>query len=275
MAKNLFQATLVSLQPVVKSASRVLDVFELLVRHRHGLTVSQISRELKLPVSSVYELVQTLVQREYLESIPEKKAYRLGLKLLEIGSTYLQEFSLLDEARPVMRELIRTCDETVNLAILDKTDILFMAKEEGTKSMRLVSYVGKRLPAHATALGKVLLSPLSDPEIDELYDGIPLQKLTPKTISDLTSLKKELQEVCLRGYAIDNQETSLGLQCLAAPIYSHEQKIEAALSISVPTVRMNKGKLGELTELVRSGARRISQNIGYQTGNRSRIALSK
>ncbi|MEW5979658.1 MAG: IclR family transcriptional regulator [Acidobacteriota bacterium] len=257
---------------MVKSASRALDVFELLVNHRQGLTVSQISRELELPVSSAFELVQTLTQRSYLEAVPGVKAYRLGLKLLEIGSTYLREFSLLDEARPIMRELVRICDETVNLAILDKTDILFMAKEEGTKSMRLVSYVGKRLPAHATALGKVLLSALSETELEALYRNVKLERLTSKTISGFASLKKELRWVRLHGYAEDEQETSAGLHCLAAPIYNHQHRVVAALSISLPSVRLDRRRLNELIGLVLSGAGRISQSIGYQAGSRSQLA---
>jgi IclR family KDG regulon transcriptional repressor len=267
MAKSTSVAEVAAFPAGVKSASRVLDLFELLVRDRHGLTVSQISRELTLPVSSVYELVQTLVQREYLELMPAGKAYRLGVKLLEIGSTYLQAFSLLDEAQALMRELVRTCDETVNLAILDNRDIVFMAKEEGTKSMRLVSHVGKRLPAHATALGKVLLSALTDLEVNQLYRGLSLQRITPKTVPNVRKLTENLEWVRAHGYALDNQETSPGLLCVAAPVHSYERKFAAALSISVPTVRMTKQRLTELTELVVACAMQISHNIGHRTDN--------
>ncbi|MGH9341944.1 MAG: IclR family transcriptional regulator [Acidobacteriota bacterium] len=250
-------------QKQVKSAGRVLDILELLTNAQHGLKLSDISRELELPVSSTHGLIRTLLRRGYLERNSSHKTFKLGLKVLEIGSVYLQGIDVVEEAKPVMKELVQICNETINLAILERTDIIYVAKEEGSQSMRLISYVGKRLPAHATSLGKILLSEYKEDEIDSLYQDHVLEKLTPKTVCDLNQLKGELELIRQKGYGYDNEESTEGLKCMGAPIFNHENKIVAALSISIPTVRLDNRKMEETITLVQDAGRQISRKIGW------------
>lgn len=249
-------------QQIVKSADRVLDIFEFLVDSGNNQTLSEISKKLRMPVSSVYALIQTLLKRKYIEKNHDSKSYKLGIKLLEIGSMYLSKLETAEVAKPTIRELRDICDETVNIAIRDDVDIIYIAKEESSKSMRLISYVGKRLPAHATALGKVLLSSLSNKEIDKLYKGRTLSKLTSSTITNLNRLKAELEFVRKNGYSYDNEESTEGLQCFASPILNFENQIVASLSISIPIVRLNKIESKKFITLVKDYAKKISINLG-------------
>lgn len=246
----------------VKSADRVLDIFELLYNTENKLSLSEISKKLKIPISSTYALVKTLLRRKYLEIIPGTKTYKVGIKLLEIGSTYLSRLEIAEVAKPVIKELIKITDETVNVAIRDSMDIIYIAKEEGMKPMRLISYVGKRLPAHTTALGKVLLSALSNKEIDELYKYKKLVKLTDNTITNLDRLKSELEIIRKNGYAYDNEESTEGVQCFSSPIFNFENRIVASLSIAVPSFRLNKVKSKRFIKLAIEYTKEISRDLG-------------
>ena len=247
----------------VKAAERTFDILELLARDNRGLRLIDISRRLGLPVSSAHGLIRTLTKRGYVETGPDTRVFHLGVKLLEIGSIYLQGIDLVQEALPVMDQLTRDYDETVNLAILDQTDIIYIAKKEGTKSMRLISYVGKRLPAHATALGQVLLSARSESEIDKLYRGRQSERLTPNTITGIQELKEALELTRKRGYAHDNEGSTRGLQCFGVPVFNHEDKIVTALSISIPTVRVNPAIAEKTIAQLLDAAQKISKKLGW------------
>lgn len=248
----------------VKSASRVLDIIELLTENQYGLRLSEISLKLGIPASSTHALIMTLLKRSYLERNGPYKTFKLGPKVLEIGSVYLQSIDVVEEAKPIMKDLVQSCNETINLAILKQTDIIYVAKEECSHSMRLISYVGKRLPAHATALGKVLLSEYPEQEVDSLYRGAVLEKLTPKTVCDLTQLKRQLALIRQNGYAHDNGESTEGLECFAVPIFDHDNHIRAALSLSLPSARLDGRKMREIITVVQDAGKRISRRIGWK-----------
>jgi len=248
----------------VKSAGRVLDIFELLVRHPDGLSLSEICTGLGLPKSSGHALLITLVQRGYLREGRRERTYRLGPALFEIGSAYISSTDLIGEGQAVVSEAARACDETVHLAVLDGAEVLYVVKEEGTRTIRMVSAVGKRFPAHGTGVGKMLLSALDDSALAERFpDGRPLAPLTSRTITDPQTLRAEVAATRARGYALDNEESTPGLSCVAAPVYGAAGAMVAAMSISVPSVRFSPARRDELLVLVQAHARRLSTILGF------------
>lgn len=248
----------------VKSAVRVLDIFELLARHPDGLSLSEIATALAMPKSSAHGLLSTLLRRGYLRPGRRDRTYRLGARLFELGSSYLAGADLLTEGQEVVRETAHACDETVHLAILDGNEVLYIAKEEGTNTVRMVSAVGKRFPAYGTGVGKMLLSALPVEELDRLYPvDKTLPPITDRTITDPIAFRHELAETRRRGYATDYEESTPGLCCIAAPVFNSDGVIAAAISVSVPTVRFTAERQNELRMLVQQSAERLSRVLGY------------
>jgi DNA-binding IclR family transcriptional regulator len=248
----------------VKSAARVLDIFELLVQHPDGMSLSEICVVLGLPKSSGHALLMTLVKRGYLREGRRERSYRLGPALFEIGSAYISSTDLIGDGQAVVSEAARACDETVHLAVLDGAEVLYVVKEEGTRTVRMVSAVGKRFPAYGTGVGKMLLSALDDAALAERFpDDAPLPALTAKTLTDPRAFRAELAAVRSRGYALDTEESTPGLSCVAAPVYGADGQMVAAMSISVPSVRFTPARRDELLALLQQQTRRLSTILGY------------
>jgi IclR family acetate operon transcriptional repressor len=187
------------------------DVLELLTSSGDGLAFSEIVARLNWPKSSAHALLMTMERRGYLARDQETRTYRLGIRAWEAGQAYRFHDDLTLHALGPMRRIVDEVDEIVQLAVRSGTDNVYLAKVDSQQAMQLVSRVGSRIPAHATGLGKVLLSELSDVAVDELYRHTALCPFTPNTITDLVRLKEELAEVRERGYAVDQQEFALGL----------------------------------------------------------------
>jgi DNA-binding IclR family transcriptional regulator len=248
----------------VKSALRVLDIFELLAQHPEGMNLSEIAAALAIPKSSAHSLIYTLLARHYLREGWHDRKYHLGPRLFEIGSGYAASTDLLADGQEVVRATARACDETVHLAILDGAEVVYVAKEEGTNTVRMVSAVGRRFPAYGTGVGKILLSVLPEAVLDNLYPpDVALPPITDKTISDPIAFRRELALTRARGYALDCEESTPGLCCIAAPVYGREGDMVAAMSVSVPSVRFTPQRQQELRELVQEHARNLSHILGY------------
>jgi DNA-binding IclR family transcriptional regulator len=181
-----------------------------------------------------------------------------------LGNVYAGKLDLIAEGRRIAEEIVAKCDETVQMAILDGTDAVFVAKVECSKMVRLVSGVGSRVPAHCTAVGKMLLSSLPESGINNLYKKQDsLEKMTENSITSLSQLKHELAAIRKRGLSYDDCESNTDVRCVSAPIYNHTGKMVAAMSISVPISRMSLSRQDELSVIIRKGAEEVSKNLGY------------
>ena len=247
----------------VKSAARVLEILEYLAGSDRDLTLTEIATALRLPKSSTWLLLQTLIGSGYLESASPSGPFSLGPKVMELAGAYSRKVSLLQCFPTVARAVVDACQETVQLAVLSGTEVLYLAKEDGTRPVRLVSETGRRLPAHATALGKVLLAYLSDEEVDRRFVGRSLPRLTAHTITSIPDLKRELAVVRARGYAVDNEEVVDGLLCFAAPVRDAQGRVVAAMSVAVPQHRVGSGEPERYAGLIMQAAGELSRRIGY------------
>lgn len=220
----------------VKSTERTLEVLEVLSKSRDGMTAAEVARSLGIPRSSTHGILRTMLTRGWLEIDESGARYRVGLKALQVGTSYVESDDIVALAQPALEMLSVTTEETAHLGRLVGGEIVYLAKRESTHALRLYSAVGRRLPAHATALGKVLLAQLDDDEVIRRLSW-PLTKVTPKTMTDQDQLIADLNKVRDTGYAVDRGESTLGLECIAVAMATRGTSMNA-ISSSVPDARM-------------------------------------
>lgn len=257
----------------VKSASRVFDIIELLAKTPEGLTFSSLNSRLGLPKSSLHALLHVMVTRGYVAFEQRHRTYHLGIRVWEAGQAYLHHRDLLREARPVMDQIVGQINETVQLAVLDGIENVYLAKVDCSHPVRLQSEVGRRLYAHATGLGKVLLAHLPDGEREARLAGLALPCFTPNTVIDPQSLNLELAQARASGFAVDDQEYTPGLRCVAVPIHDHEGMVIAALSASIPLMRANPAQLATALRAIAAGSIAISRRLGSSTDDPRLVAI--
>lgn len=250
----------------VPAVARALDILELLLEGDGTLSPPEITRKLNLPRTTVHELVSTLTARGYLMAVPGQAGrYRLGVRTYQLGSRYAEQLDLAAEGQQVALSVARTCDETVHVAILEDADVIYIAKVDSTHAVRMVSAAGRRLPAHCTAVGKMLLAMLPDPVLEaRLPDGRRLTAMTGNSITSPRELRRRLAEVRERGIAVEERESNPDVSCVAAPVRDAAGEVVAALSISVPTVRWSEERRPELERLAVEGAEALSARLGHR-----------
>lgn len=248
----------------VPAVGRALDILELLL-DTPEISAPEITDRLGLPRTTVHELVTTLADRSYLTPIPgQPTKYRLGLRLFLLGSSFAERLDLAREAQEVAHEIAAVCDETVHVALLEGTDVVYIAKVDSTHPVRMVSAVGRRLPAHCTGVGKVLLSGLTPEALEARYPrDRKLPAMTPRSITSPARLRSYLAEVREQGVAYDDCESNDAVHCVAAPVYARSGAMVAGMSISVPNIRWDEDRRAEWTQLVISGARDLSRRLGH------------
>jgi DNA-binding IclR family transcriptional regulator len=250
-------------RPVSPAVQRALAVLDLLARNGSGLTLSELGRALGQAKSSLHVVLSTLEDAGFVVRDSVSKRYTLGPQILALSAAYARQSDLLRSFYEIASPLARELGETVQMAVLRGRHVLYVAKQEGTQWVRLASEVGTVLPAHATALGKCLLAGLSDAELDRLFAGVELERLTERTIATLDALKAELAEVRACGYAIDRGETLADVNCFGAPIRDATGTVVAAMSISVPVTRVTPERTGELIDAARRAADTLSRRLGW------------
>lgn len=247
---------------LVKSADRVLQIFDLIAVHGPR-TFSEIVADLGLPASSTHNLLRTLVHRNYLLVDPEDRHYHLGLRLWEVAQAYTAGDSLPRLAQPIMDRIVKLTGETVQLARLDGVENVYLAISESPQPMKLVSAVGKRLYAHATGLGKVLLAGLPEDEAARRLATVRLPRFTANTLVDLDELLAALEVVRSQGYASDNEEYVVGCRCIAMPIRDAGGRVAAAMSVSIPTPRYSEEVAARIHAALRDAVSELSERLGY------------
>lgn len=246
----------------MSSLEKVIRVLDLYSRENPEWGVSEVARALGFPKSTTSLLMSNLANRGFLRRV-RKRRYRLGWHLFELSQILLDTTECRTEARSVMEELSSTWKETVQLAVLDGVQVVYVEKIQPTPAVRMdLSYVGVRLPTHCSALGKVLLASRGWEEIAPALEDQGLPALTPNTITHLDLLRDELREVQKQGYAYDEEEAMVGLCCVAAPIYGRQGEVTAAISLSAPAYRFESCE-SKYTKAILEAAHRISQNISF------------
>jgi IclR family KDG regulon transcriptional repressor len=245
----------------LSSVKKSLQVLQAFSAEQPERSVTEISRFLNAHKSSVSRILATLATEGFVEKNPLNSKYRLGLKLLELANQVLGRYELRDLAASHMEALAQETGEIVHLAVLDKADIVYLEKKGGGQTLTVATKVGGRNPAHASAMGKVLLSGLPSEDLDDLLTWGSLARLTPRTIIERGRLLKELRQVREQGFAVDDEESFPGIRCVAAPIRGAEGRVIAAISVTVPKQRMRRQRMEEIGKNVIKRARLISECV--------------
>jgi DNA-binding IclR family transcriptional regulator len=241
---------------------RAVDILEAFLRIGPELGVSEISRALGMTKATTHRLLTALKRRDLVSQDAATRRYRLGIKLWELGSRATADFSWLERVKPYLERLTAEMGETAHLAILEESEILYVDKVETSRSLRMPSQVGRRNPAHSTALGKAMLAYLSDDVLTWILSRRPLSRATPATITDPTTLRSELAKIRADGYAVDNEELEEGLRCVAAPVRDHHGRVIAAVSCAGPTSRLPTSDIPRYAAMVVRAATDISLALG-------------
>jgi DNA-binding IclR family transcriptional regulator len=235
----------------VKSAARTVELLEWLAATHERPTLGGLSAALGIPKSSLRAILRTLADRGWIETDPTGTRFGLGVHALLVGAAYVESDDVVALTRSTMDDLAAVTGETVHLARLDGTDIVYLAKRESRHPLRLFSAIGRRLPAFATALGKAILAE-HEPGQVAAHLPTPLPRLAPNTIADPTVLARELAATRERGYAVDREENTEGIRCWAVALPRTSPPVDA-ISVSVPVLRLTEERGRAIaTELLRS-----------------------
>lgn len=236
-------------------AARILDVMEYLAASEgHGYTLTEVATALQIPKSSLFPIIHTLEERKYIQLNKSSGQYTMGIRSYLLGAHFPEERGLTLVSR-VMQTVAESCQETCQLGILDGENILYIEKVDSPQAIRMISHVGKRLPANTAAIGKALLSGLSDEGVRQLYaKGLP--QLTEHTIIEMDELLAQLHCVRQGEPAWEREESTQQLQCWAVPL-RRQGTVFAAISVSVPMFRCT----AEKEHLVRESLLRSQQEI--------------
>jgi IclR family transcriptional regulator, KDG regulon repressor len=253
---------------VVESPSTAVDrtiaILEAVGARASGMSNAEISRKLDIPKSSASYILRALEKHGYLRRDGENGKYRLGLKVLNLGRGALSGVDVREVALPIMRSLVEHVHITSHLAILDGTQAVYVERVESPGFIKMDTWIGRRMEIYSTSVGKSLVSHLPETQVQAILRDRGMKKRTHTTITNPTRFLRELELVRERGYSFDDEENSVGVRCVAAPVFNAAGDVEAALNITGTTQQVNKETLPRIIDLVKESARRISTQLGYR-----------
>ena len=248
----------------VQSVARALQVLELLAEENMEVSLTEISKKINWPKSTLHGILTTLRDYRIVDQSAVNGKYRLGIRLFEYGQRIARTWDIRSLAMPVMQELNRAFGEMVQLAAEDSGEVLYIEKLDSTRIIRIVSEVGARLPMHCSGLGKVLLAYKSPAEVKYIMSKRGMPRMSRNTITDIQRLFEELDRIRTQGYAIDNCEIMDGLRCAAAPIRDRNGDVKYAISISGLAEVLSGEYFESVCAAVVNAAGEISHLMGYR-----------
>lgn len=253
-------------QPIansVPSIDRALTVLELLAQTKKGLSISEMSRKLLLPKSSVHLILRTLERRGYLQKNPHTGKFFFGLKLLSLSRSTLENLELREEAQPFLVSLMRKTNLTVHMAVLERNEAVIIEKIEPQGMIKVATWIGRRMDVNCTGVGKALIAFIPEEEFDQQINAKGFTRHNHKSITSLRKLRRELSQVRELGYALDDEEDEVGLRCVGAPIFNSHGKVAAAISVAGTTTQITPERIHAITTEVKRAAEKISLQLGY------------
>jgi DNA-binding IclR family transcriptional regulator len=250
------------------AVERALNILEAAAQRRDGLTNAEISRKLGIPKSSASYILRTLEKRSYLRREAETGRYRLGLKILSLGGDAQANLDIAGVSLPFMRSLVERIHLTVHLAVLDQSEAVYIEKVEAPGFFKVNTWVGRRMFLHSTSVGKCLLAWLPKQDVEAIAKQQGLKKRTSETITSIAKLLADLDHVKQSGYALDDEENSLGARCLGVPIFDAIGNVTAALGASGTLTQVDELNMPRIIESLKETGRRISRQLqkGGATG---------
>jgi DNA-binding IclR family transcriptional regulator len=245
------------------AVERTMLILQAIAQRTAGLTNAEISRRLTIPKSTASYILRTLERTRYITRDRATGKYRLGLKLLALGRGVQIGIEIKQIAGPVMKRLVEQSGLTAHIAVLDHGEAVYIEKVEAPGFIKLDTWIGRRMDLHSTSVGKALGAFMEPAELDRAIEERGLGQRTSRTITSRGQLIKELRQVQERGYAVDDEENSSGVRCVAAPIFDSQSRARAALGLSGTTIQIDKRSINSVCRLVVDAAWEISGQLGY------------
>ncbi len=246
-------------QPSVQVIERIFTLLEVLSSREEAMSLKEISEKTGLHPSTAHRILNDLAIGRFVDR-PEAGAYRLGMRLLELGNLVKARLSVRDTALGPMRELHKQIQQPVNLSVRQGDEIVYVERAYSERSgMQVVRAIGGRAPLHLTSVGKLFLAADEPQRVRAYATRTGLMGNTRNSLTQLPALERDLQLCRQQGVARDNEELEMGVRCMAAGIYDDQGKLVAGLSISAPADRLDEGWLAKL----RATAEQISHALGY------------
>ncbi len=253
---------------LIQTIERVALILDALAKPTQGISLGELAAKVNLPKGTTHRILSSLMYFDFVRQDPETRKYSLGFKLVELGSSLLEQINLRKEAEPFLHTLSEKTKETAYLAILDRTEVVYIEKiesEDDSIGLRATSKVGQRNAANSCSLGKALLAYIPEQVLDDVISGMSFIQKTENTITDPLQLKEHLQGVRARGYSIDDEESERGIRCIAVPVRNEVGVVVAAVSVSGPAIRITRERVqGELKDDVMQTALSLSKKLGYR-----------
>ncbi|WNN44069.1 glyoxylate bypass operon transcriptional repressor IclR [Winslowiella toletana] len=248
----------------VQSLTRGLKLLEAIAESHGSVALTELAQQSGLPNSTTHRLLTTMQQLGFVRQVGDLGYWTIGAHAFVVGSSFLQSRNLLAMVHPMLRKLMESSGETVNLAVLDISDhqAVIIDQVQCTQLMRMSAPIGGKLPMHASGAGKAFLANLSEQQVTDLLHRKGLHHYTPHTLMSPQSLKENLAQVRKAGYAFDDEEHALGLRCVASCIYDEHGEPFAAISISGPISRITDDRVTEIGAMVIKAAKEITGEYG-------------
>jgi IclR family acetate operon transcriptional repressor len=245
----------------VQVLDRSLKLLEL-VAEADGAALTDLSDQSGMAPSTVHRLLTSLAQHGMVTHDNETGAWTIGVKAFEIGTAYLRFRGLGTISRPYLKQLMEECGETANVAIEEGGDVVFISQVESPAPLRAFFRPGRRGPIHASGIGKAILSTWPDSRIEALLAGRRLEHFTDKTRDTLPVLLDDISGIRKRGWSIDDEEHTLGMRCVAAPVFDEYGEAIAGISVSGPAVRLPDSKIEAVGPIVQAAAEALTEAMG-------------
>ena len=243
----------------VQSIERAFDIIEAVATSKNSAVLTEIAEKTGLHKSTAYRIISTLLKRGYLKK-NEDGTYKIGLKLIEAASYYIDSLQLQTEVRPYIAQITAKFGLTSHL---EGDKVVYIEKMDIFSNIKLYSQIGLRMPAYCSSLGKCLLANFSNTQLRSIMGQTEFTRFTHNTITTIEALQKEIDTVRQQGWAIDNEEFETGHRCIGAPVYDYRGDIIAAISASGNTSILTDARIPEIAEYLKQTAAEISQNMGY------------
>jgi DNA-binding IclR family transcriptional regulator len=245
----------------INSLAKGIKILELL-SDNDTLSVTEIARLMNINRASSHRFLSTLRELGYVDQ-DENLKYRLEFKLLSLGIKLLDRFEIRKIAQPFLQELSSKFNETVNIGFFNGREMMTIDKIDSTQILRMDAAVGGAEPAYCTSFGKAILAYLPDRDLVEYLEITELKAYTPNTLTSKKMLREELMRIRKKGYSIDDEEFTIGLRCIGAPIFNHNGQAQFALSISGPAIRFDHKRIDSMQRELRIICGRLSEKLGY------------
>lgn len=247
----------------VQSIGRAFSILEEVARNRDGIGLAELSKRVGLHNSTTFHLVKTMVSLGYVRQLKDSKRYRIGRPLFALAASALDEIEMMSLATPILEDLSRETGESAHFCVRMGDAVVVVARTSGPGAFQLTDRVGVVRPAHATALGKVMLAALSDEQLDRYLKHADLKAYAANTITSAERLRREVAEVRRTGMAFDDGEFDSELRCVALPVRDYSGQVIGAIGISGPVWRLSIDALQKRARIGRAAAERLSAEFGY------------